>query len=170
MLFCSIGVRRAGVPSTCPSSKPLLLPSGQRPEGSHIGSQKGLLQHRSDKSLIRHREEGLRLRPAGGYTQLRIRKREIARAIPAVTQLPIATTTDVRLLLRPLAERELEFGSTPPDRVHLAEAVELTGSRPELPSQSRRADAIPPENSAVHTALWQLLRGARSSRLETVGA
>ena len=94
MLFCSIGVRRAGVPSTCPSSKPLLLPSGQRPEGSHIGSQKGLLQHRSDKSLIRHREEGLRLRPAGGYTQLRIRKREIARAIPAVTQLPIATFID----------------------------------------------------------------------------
>ena len=83
---------------------------------------------------------------------------------------PKATTTDVRLLLRPLAERELEFGSTPPDRAHLAEAVELAGSRPELPSQSRRADAIPPENSAVHTALWQLLCGARSSRLETVGA
>ena len=83
---------------------------------------------------------------------------------------PDVATRDARLALRPLSERDLEFGSTPPSRALLAEAFELTGSLPEAASTPWTADAIPPANSAVHSAFWQLLLDARSSRLEVVGA
>lgn len=80
-----------------------------------------------------------------------------------------ADSTETSRLLTPLPQRGLAFGSTPPDRVRLAQMTALAGSRAEELESGAHPSTSPASGEAVDSALGQLLRCARSSHLEAVG-
>lgn len=83
---------------------------------------------------------------------------------------PSGNDEHVSTLLIPLSQRDLTFGSTPPDRARLAEMAELSGSRPEGRTSASHHQHASSTGDFGRSALGMLLRQARSSRLGAVGA
>ena len=99
----------------------------------------------------------------GGHRRFDVAEVQVALA-------PASGMDEIVALLTPLSQRDLVFGSTPPSHARLADMAELTGSRPEGLASAATSQSGSAADEKGRSALWQLLRRARSSHLETVGA
>ena len=99
----------------------------------------------------------------GGHRRFDVAEVQVALA-------PAGGMDEIVALLTPLSQRDFAFGSTPPNHARLAEMAELTGSRPEGLASAETPQSGSAADEKGRSALWQLLRRARSSHLETVGA